>query len=63
MTSSIDSATDRQDPAGWESVEMPRSTAWPIVLALGITLLGAGLVTNLALFLVGAVLLVFGLGG
>ena len=42
---------------------MPRSTAWPMVLALGITLLGAGLATSLALSVVGAVLFVFGLGG
>ncbi len=42
---------------------MPRATAWPIVLALGITLLGAGLATSLALSVVGAVLFVFGLGG
>ena len=63
MTSSIDSSTDRQDPAGPETVEMPRATAWPIVLALGITLLGAGLVTSLALSVVGAVLFVAGLGG
>ena len=63
MTSSIDSSSDRQDPAGRESVEMPRATAWPIVLALGITLLGAGLATSLALSVVGAVLFVFGLGG
>jgi hypothetical protein len=63
MTSSIDDSTDRPVPAGFQSVEMPRSTAWPIVLALGITLLGAGSVTNLALSVVGAVLFVFGLGG
>ena len=63
MTSSIVSSSDRQDPTGRESVEMPRATAWPIVLALGITLLGAGLATSLALSLVGAVLFVFGLGG
>jgi len=63
MTSSIVSSSDRQDPAGRESVEMPRATAWPIVLALGITLLGAGLATSLALSVVGAVLFVFGLGG
>jgi len=63
MTSSIDSSSDRQDPAGPENVEMPRATAWPIVLALGITLLGAGLATSLALSVVGAVLFVFGLGG
>ena len=63
MTSSIDSSSDPHDPAGPESVEMPRATAWPIVLALGITLLGAGLATSLALSVVGAVLFVFGLGG
>ena len=63
MTSSIVSSSDRQDPAGRESVEMPRATVWPIVLALGITLLGAGLATSLALSVVGAVLFVFGLGG
>ena len=65
MTSSIDSSTGRgtdlaADP---ETVEMPRATAWPIVLALGITLLGAGLVASVALSVVGAVLFVFGLGG
>src|SRR5437867_4400996 len=63
MTTSIDSLTDRQDPAGPEIVEMPRATAWPIVLALGVTLLGAGLATSLAMSAVGAVLFVFGLGG
>jgi uncharacterized membrane protein YagU involved in acid resistance len=63
MTSSIDSASDRQNRAGPESVEVPRSTAWPIVLALGITLLGAGLVTTLALSIVGALLFVLALGG
>ena len=63
MTSSIVSSSDRQDPTDRESVEMPRATAWPIVLALGITLLGAGLATSLALSVVGAVLFVFGLGG
>jgi hypothetical protein len=42
---------------------MPQATAWPIVLALGIALLGAGLATNLAFSVVGAVLFAFGLGG
>jgi hypothetical protein len=63
MTSSIDSSSDRQDRAGLETVEIPESTAWPIVLALGITLLGAGLVTSLVLSAVGAVLFVSALGG
>ena len=63
MTSSIEGSPDRHDHAGTGTVEMPMSTAWPIVLALGITLLGAGLVTSLALAAVGAVLFVAGLGG
>jgi hypothetical protein len=63
MTSSIESTLDRQDPVGPEGVKLPRSTAWPIVLALGISLLGTGLVTSLALSAVGAVLFVFALGG
>ena len=42
MTSSIDGSPQTADPAARDSVEMPRPTAWPIVLALGITLLGAG---------------------
>jgi hypothetical protein len=63
MTSSIVSSSDRHDPAGRESLEMPRATPWPIVLALGLALLGAGLATSLVLSLVGALLFVLGLGG
>jgi hypothetical protein len=63
MTGPLDSTSGSHAPVTPESVEMPRATAWPIVLALGITLLGAGLATNLALSLVGAVLFAFGLGG
>jgi hypothetical protein len=39
------------------SVEMPAPTFWPMVLAFGITLLAAGLVTNLAVSLIGIVIL------
>jgi hypothetical protein len=63
MTIPIDISSNPHDPTGQDSVEMPRSTTWPIVLALGITLLGAGLVTSLVLSVVGAVLFVFSLGG
>jgi hypothetical protein len=42
---------------------MPRATAHPLVLALGIALLGAGVATSPALSVVGAVVFVFGLGG
>jgi hypothetical protein len=42
------------------AVEMPAPTSWPIVLALGLTLLFAGLVTSLAVSALGAILAVFG---
>lgn len=63
MTRSTDISPDSPASAGADSVEMPRPTAWPIVLALGITFLGAGLATSPALLVVGAMLAVIGLGG
>jgi cytochrome c oxidase cbb3-type subunit III len=41
-------------------VEMPAPTAWPIVLAFGITLLFSGLVTNLSVSLLGVILTLAG---
>ena len=41
-------------------VELPASTAWPIVLAFGATLLFAGLLTSAGLSVIGAVLMVAG---
>jgi hypothetical protein len=38
---------------GHDGVHMPLSTAWPIVLALGITLVATGMVTNAAVSLLG----------
>src|SRR6516165_8712490 len=38
------------------SVELPAPTVWPIVFAFGLTLLFAGLLTNVSLSLVGVVL-------
>lgn len=46
-----------------EHVEMPRPTAWPLVLSVGVTLLAAGVITHWALLLVGAVLALLGLRG
>ena len=43
----------RQTP---REIEVPASTAWPFVLAFGCTLLFAGLVTNVSVSLLGAVL-------
>lgn len=46
-----------------QTVEMPAPTAWPLVLALGIALLGMGLATSHVLSLIGAVIFVAGLAG
>lgn len=46
-----------------DSVEMPRPTAWPLVLALGLALAAAGVVTGTAFLIVGGVVLVVGLFG
>ncbi len=45
------------------AIEMPRPTAWPLVLALGVTLLAAGVATNLALSAAGLVLALVAVGG
>ena len=49
------SAPDRptREPAG---VELPAPTAWPMALALGVTLIFGGLVTNAAVSAVGIAL-------
>ena len=43
-----------------EHVNLPRPTVWPITMALGLTLLAAGLMTNNKLSWAGAVLAVVG---
>src|SRR5262249_14997980 len=50
-----------EDPKN--GVELPASTAAPLVLGLGIALVGVGLVTSLGFSVVGAVVLLVGLGG
>lgn len=46
-----------------ETIEMPGPTAWPIVLAFGITLLFAGLVTSAAVSILGGILAAAGVVG
>ena len=46
-----------------ETVEQPAPTAWPMVLALGVTLGCAGLVTNMVVSIVGVVLALAGAVG
>lgn len=41
------------------TIELPAPTAWPITLALGLTLMFAGLVTSLAVSALGAIFVVF----
>src|SRR5260370_5266628 len=52
----IDSSTDRV-------IEAPAPTAWPMIFAFGLTLAFAGLVTNVAVSMVGFVLFVLGAVG
>jgi hypothetical protein len=44
-------------------IEVPASTAWPLVLALGFTLVCAGLLTSVSVSVLGAVLAVAGCAG
>ena len=53
MSSEIHIDRAEQLDAGIRSVEMPRPTAAPLVLSLGLALLAAGVVTSLALLVVG----------
>jgi hypothetical protein len=43
-----------------KTIEMPASTAWPIILAFGLALVFAGLVTSLSVSLLGVILAVTG---
>jgi hypothetical protein len=45
------------------TVQLPAPTAWPIVLAFGVTLLSAGLVTSASVSILGAILTVTGCVG
>jgi hypothetical protein len=53
---------DQQENSGIseEVVHLPAPTAWPLVLAVGLTLTFAGLVTNMGISVLGLVLIVFG---
>ena len=46
-----------------ENIEMPAPTAWPLVLAFGLTLMAAGMVTAASLSILGAMLTVAGTVG
>ena len=62
MASQPETAPQSDAPAGQNSVEMPRPTVAPLVLSLGLVLLAAGAALGLAFLVVGALVLVTGLG-
>jgi len=60
-TDSVLSEKRRDELAG--RIEMPAPTPWPMITALGITFLGAGLVTNVTVSVIGFVLALAGAVG
>ncbi|HEY1647846.1 MAG TPA: hypothetical protein VGF96_07680 [Terracidiphilus sp.] len=60
MAEILQRKSDHPEP---EHIHLPAPTAWPIVLALGFTMLAAGLVTDLGISLLGAVFMVAGCVG
>ena len=49
---------DQHDAGNPETVVLPAPTAWPFVLALGASLIFAGLLTNVSISVLGAMLYV-----
>ncbi len=58
----LDLQTETRESAS-AAIDMPAPTAWPIVLAFGVALLFAGLVTSASLSILGAILAVSGCVG
>ncbi|HTA43733.1 MAG TPA: hypothetical protein VK789_14865 [Bryobacteraceae bacterium] len=52
-----------QTSGGPREIEVPESTAWPLVVALGFTLICAGVLTSVSVSVLGAVLAVAGCSG
>ncbi|MFV0415419.1 MAG: hypothetical protein ACK5NG_03530 [Chthoniobacterales bacterium] len=55
--------THHADSASEQGVDLPASTAWPMMLALGITLASAGLVTNALVSIVGLIFILVSVRG
>jgi hypothetical protein len=60
MARQLSAEQTEQSPRAPREIEVPASTAWPIVLAFGFTLLFAGLLTSASVSVLGAVLAVAG---
>jgi hypothetical protein len=61
MASEMQTMSQPEGPAAPDSVEVPRPTAAPLVLALGMALLAAGVALGMGFLVVGAVVVVAGL--
>jgi len=60
MPTSLRAVQTHQSPRSPSEIEVPAPTAWPLVLALGFTLMFAGLLTNVSVSVLGVVLTVAG---
>src|SRR5262245_31006526 len=63
MTDETLTPSGRDTEAGGNSVELPRPTAWPMVLSLGLALAATGVVAGSAFLLVGGAVFAVGLAG
>jgi hypothetical protein len=63
MTDETLNLSGRDANADSNSVKVPRPTAWPMVLSLGVALAATGVVTGTAFFLVGGAVFAIGLAG
>ncbi len=63
MATELPAEQTGQNSGAPREIEVPASTAWPLVLSFGFTLLFAGLLTSLSVSVLGAVLFVAGCGG
>src|SRR5712675_3239584 len=63
MTTSVFADQLKESPKGPHGIELPASSAWPLVLAVGFALLFAGLLTSASVSVLGAVLTVAGCVG
>ena len=63
MATELPAEQTGENPGAPREIDVPASTAWPLVLAFGFTLLFAGLLTSLSVTVLGAVLSVAGCVG
>ena len=63
MATQLSVEQSQQSPRAPAEIEVPASTAWPLVLAFGFTLMFAGLLTSVSISVLGVVLAVAGCVG